>query len=99
MKGDSMPPERLVAPGPDEESACRVCGHDDGDLFWEDGWPTALICVCCGNESDVSDTSLMGVRNYRGYWVGNGAAWHSPSFRPRDWHILEQLARIPAEWR
>ncbi|WP_217223033.1 hypothetical protein [Streptomyces anulatus] len=94
-----MPSGDVVAPGPDEESACRVCGHDDGDLFWEGGWPTALICVCCGNESDVSDASLMGVRNYRGYWTGNGAAWHSPSFKPPDWAILEQLARIPAEWR
>lgn len=25
--------------------------------------------------------------------------WHSPSLKPRDWDILEQVARIPAEWR
>ncbi|MFJ9108985.1 hypothetical protein [Streptomyces sp. NPDC102283] len=47
----------------------------------------------------MSDTSLMGVRNYRGYWTGTGAAWHSPSLKPRDWDLLEQLARIPVEWR
>nr|WP_078970913.1 hypothetical protein [Streptomyces chattanoogensis] len=86
-------------PGPEEESVCRVCGYDDGDLFWEGGWPTAIICPCCGNESDVSDDSVRGIREYRGYWVGCGAGWTYPSKRPVDWDLLEQVAKIPPEWR
>lgn len=44
---------------------------------------TAAICPCCGNETDVADASVMGVRNYRGYWVGTGRVgttrWKSTS--------------------
>ncbi|MCP9958341.1 hypothetical protein [Streptomyces sudanensis] len=61
------------------ETVCRVCGYDD-EVFWEGGWPTAAICPCCGNESDVGDASVMTVRNYRGYWVGYGTRG-TPSWR------------------
>ncbi|UYQ65320.1 hypothetical protein [Streptomyces peucetius] len=85
-------------PGPDEETVCRVCGYE-GELFWEGGWPTEAICPCCGNESDMSDTSVTGIRTYRGYWTGHGARWDSPSRRPKEWNLLDQLSRIPPEWR
>lgn len=82
------------------ETICRVCGYDD-EVFWEGGWPTEAICPCCGNESDVGDSSVMGLRNYRGYWVGHGARWHSAfeeqKLQGRD--LLKQLANIPPEWR
>ncbi|MFF8443221.1 hypothetical protein ACF07U_20440 [Streptomyces californicus] len=84
------------------ETICRVCGYDD-EVFWEGGWPTAAICPCCGNESDVGDSSVMGVRNYRGYWVGHGAQWHSSceerKQKLQSWDLLKQLAKIPPEWR
>ncbi|MEU8760154.1 hypothetical protein [Streptomyces sp. NPDC048659] len=84
---------------PDGESVCRVCGYDDGSVFWEGGWPTQMICPCCANESDVADTSVRGVRNYRGWWAGKGAPWWQPKERPEGWDIFRQLARIPEEWR
>lgn len=86
-------------PGPEEESVCRVCGYDDGAPFWEGGWPTSDICPCCGNESDISDLSVSGIRSYRGYWVGNGAKWQSPGLKPKGWDLAEQLKNIPIEWR
>ena len=47
----------------------------------------------------MSDVSVMGLRGYRGYWLGQGVPWNSPGSRPKDWDILEQVERIPAEWR
>jgi hypothetical protein len=85
-------------PGPEEESVCRVCGYDE-ELFWEHGWPTNAICPCCGNESDIKDLSLMGIRDYRGEWIGHGAKWNSPPDKPKDWDLLKQIANIPPEWR
>ncbi|MER7758202.1 hypothetical protein [Streptomyces sp. NPDC097619] len=86
----------------DTESICRVCGYDE-EVFWKDGWPTEAICPCCGNESDIGDASVMGVRGYRGYWVGNGAPWWDPTEeraqKQRGWDLLRQLAKIPPEWR
>ncbi|WP_267245258.1 hypothetical protein [Streptomyces sp. PR69] len=89
----------------DSEYFCRICGYGDGSAFWEDGWPTSVICDCCGTESGVGDMGepgswdgLSGIRNYRGYWVGNGAQWHS-SRKPKDWDLLEQLSHIPPQWR
>ncbi|MET9686034.1 hypothetical protein [Streptomyces coeruleorubidus] len=78
--------------------ASRRWGSDDGVLFWEGGWPTHEICPCCSNEADVADTSLLGVRGYRGYWVGQGTPWGQPSARPADWDLLTQIANIPAAW-
>lgn len=84
------------------ETVCRVCGYGD-EVFWEGGRPTAAICPCCGNESDVGDASVMAVRNYRGYWAGHGARWNSePEERKqklRGWDLMKQMANIPPEWR
>lgn len=44
-----------------EETTCRVCGCP-GDVFWEDGCPTYLICGVCGAESgkdDIDEESIM----------------------------------------
>ncbi|MGI5170392.1 hypothetical protein ACQEU3_39185 [Spirillospora sp. CA-253888] len=86
---------------PDEEpteEVCRVCGMD-GEVFWEDGWPTNAICACCGTESDVGNGDVEGIRYLRGYWLGTGAVWDSPSQKPKDWDILKQVANIPPKWR
>jgi hypothetical protein len=98
-----MPSEQELPqpPGPEWETVCRVCGYDDGvEPFWEAGWPNeGAICPCCDNEPSMNDVSVMGLRELRGYWLGLGAQWRSPSSRPKDWDILEQVKHIPAEWR
>lgn len=88
-------------PGPERETVCRVCGHDDArSPFWKGGWPDeGTICPCCGNEPNVDDASVMSLRNYRGYWLGQGGEWSSPRLRPEGWNILEQVKNIPPEWR
>ncbi|MDF4251361.1 MULTISPECIES: hypothetical protein [Streptomyces] len=84
------------------ETVCRVCGFD-GPVVWEGGWPTEDICPCCGNESDISDSSVTGVRVYRGYWVANGAPWRDGLEERRQraagWDLLRQMANIPPQWR
>ncbi|MFE0426442.1 hypothetical protein [Streptomyces sp. NPDC058953] len=96
-------PEGFV---PVTEDICRMCGWTDGGLTWEDGWPTASICACCGTESGIGDMGwpgnarhLEGIRAFRGWWVGNGAVWYRPYHRPPDWDLLTQLANIPQHWR
>ncbi|MFI1014800.1 hypothetical protein [Streptomyces sp. NPDC020965] len=93
-------------PETDNEDICRICGYSDGALFWENGWPTAGICDCCGTESGIGDMGtpgtwegLSGIRDYRGYWVGHGAVWNSPSLKPKGWDLLTQIANIPERWR
>ncbi|MFI7344922.1 hypothetical protein ACIBSR_01440 [Streptomyces sp. NPDC049936] len=82
------------------ETACRICGYDDGDqVFDEYGVPQYVICPCCYSESGIGDDNVSQVREVRGYWVATGAPWHDPSFRPADWDLLEQLANIPPQWR
>ncbi|ALM36766.1 hypothetical protein P405_15815 [Streptomyces sp. FR-008] len=81
------------------ETACRICGLDDGESLYEDGFPRYVICECCYNESGIGDDTVTQVRELRGYWVGHGAQWHKPQSRPADWDLLSQLANIPPEWR
>ncbi|SNX65923.1 hypothetical protein SAMN06272735_7765 [Streptomyces sp. TLI_55] len=82
------------------ETACRVCGPDDGEeLFDRHGLPQYVICDCCYNESGIGDDTLMQVRELRGLWVGHGARWHRPARKPADWDLLTQIANIPPRWR
>ncbi|RZF10557.1 hypothetical protein [Streptomyces albidoflavus] len=81
------------------ETACRICGLDDGESLYEDGFPRYVICECCYNESGIGDDTVTQVRELGGYWVGHGAQWHKPQSRPADWDLLSQLANIPPEWR
>nr|WP_075002605.1 hypothetical protein [Streptomyces qinglanensis] len=84
------------------ETVCRICGFD-GQVVWEGGWPTECLCPCCGNESDIGDSSVTGVRIYRGYWVANGAPWHDGLEERRQradgWDLLQQMTNIPPQWR
>ncbi|GGZ30349.1 hypothetical protein [Streptomyces nitrosporeus] len=82
------------------ETACRICGHDDGvPVFDAYGVPQYVICPCCYNESGIGDDNVSQVRELRGYWVANGAQWHEPKLRPADWDLLKQVANIPPDWR
>ncbi|MEU9284166.1 hypothetical protein AB0D57_05415 [Streptomyces sp. NPDC048275] len=83
----------------EDEDVCRVCGYTDGILFFEDTWPTHIICDCCGWESGTQALGLEGTREYRGYWTGQGAEWFSRGARPKDWDLLKQLRNIPPDWR
>jgi hypothetical protein len=46
----------------------------------------------------MSDVSVMGRATRVAAGSARGACWDSPSFRPKDWAILEQVKHIPAEW-
>ncbi|WP_443061989.1 hypothetical protein [Streptomyces sp. NBC_00490] len=49
------------------ETACRICGYDDGDaVFNEYGVPQYVICPCCYNESGIGDDNVSQVRELRG---------------------------------
>ncbi len=82
------------------ETACRICGLDDAAaLFDEYGVPQYVICECCGNESGIGDDTVTQVRELRGFWVGHGAQWDRPKYKPENWDLLKQLANVPPEWR
>ncbi|MFJ3235871.1 hypothetical protein [Streptomyces sp. NPDC086787] len=82
------------------ETICRVCGFSDGDLYRDEGgWPTDIICPCCGAQSGIHDGTLDGVRAFRGYWVGQGAAWDTPEVRPENWDLIAQISSVPPAWR
>ncbi|MFC8872924.1 hypothetical protein ACFUAC_35645 [Streptomyces sp. NPDC057148] len=103
-----MPEKHIAADaqGDDAEDFCRMCGFGEY-RFWEAGWPTSMICACCGNESGIADmgaesgswAGLEGLHAFRGEWVGSGARWWNPRMKPRDWDLLEQLQNIPPVWR
>ncbi|GGZ41423.1 hypothetical protein [Streptomyces poonensis] len=83
-----------------DETACRVCGVDDGEILWgAHGFPLYVICDCCGTESGIGDDNLTQVRELRGYWVGRGAPWAESHRRPKNWDLLRQIQNIPEEWR
>ncbi|MFJ3235870.1 hypothetical protein [Streptomyces sp. NPDC086787] len=83
----------------EDEDICRVCGYSDGGLFYEDTWATNAICPCCGAESGIQALSLQGAREYRGYWIGQGARWFRQKEQPPGWDLVKQLTKIPREWR
>ncbi|MGW6054379.1 hypothetical protein [Streptomyces sp. NPDC055189] len=81
------------------ETACRICGLDDGEALFAHGFPRYVICECCGNESGIGDDTVTQVRELRGYWVGHGAQWDRPKDRPTGWDLLKQLGNIPPHCR
>lgn len=82
------------------ETACRICGYDDGDAVFDAyGVPQYVICPCCYNESGIGDDNVPQVRVLRAHWVAGGAQWHDTKLRPVEWDPAKQLAGIPPRWR
>lgn len=79
---------------------CRVCGLAQDEPPWgSDGkTPSFNICSCCGVEFGYEDATPAGTREYRRRWVGGGAKWFTPSRRPEDWCLEEQLRQVPTEY-
>ncbi|MEV0281977.1 hypothetical protein AB0I22_37135 [Streptomyces sp. NPDC050610] len=81
------------------ETLCRVCGYDDGEPRWVNGCAYSVICSACASQSGLNDNLLEGVRELRGYWVGQGAPWSCPEDKPEGWDLLKQISDLPPEWR
>ncbi|MCB5912165.1 hypothetical protein [Streptomyces pinistramenti] len=79
------------------EYTCRICGYIDDGPRWANGTPDNDICSACGSEFGLHDTLLQGVRELRGYRVGQGEPWSDPECKPEGWDLLRQLAKPPAE--
>lgn len=83
-----------------EETLCRVCGYDDGDVRWDAlGCPDYAICSSCGTESGNGDSRLHEVRATRRRWLDAGTPWFCPKDRPPDWSASQQLERVALNWR
>lgn len=82
------------------ELNCRVCGIYLEESPWgKDGNnPTYEICTCCGVEFGNEDYTVESVRRYRKKWLGDGAKWFLPEFKPSDWDLNEQMKNIPKEY-
>jgi hypothetical protein len=85
----------------DYNFACRVCGLLNEVPPWgADGkTPAFEICVCCGVEYGYEDWTVEGTKKYRQAWLGSGASWNMPRFKPNGWNLEEQLANIPPQFR
>ena len=83
---------------------CRVCGlrttaETPEQMPWTpEGSANYLICECCGIESGYEDDSPATARRARAEWLSRGAPWFVPKYRPADWDLQEQLAKIPADY-
>ncbi|MEU8894200.1 hypothetical protein [Streptomyces sp. NPDC048442] len=82
------------------ETACRICGLDDGEvLFDTHGVPQYVICECCYNESGIGDDNVAQVREMREHWIAQGTPWFDAERKPDDWDPVKQLTNIPTRWR
>ncbi|MFF3887960.1 hypothetical protein [Streptomyces sp. NPDC001914] len=82
------------------ETACRICGYDDGTVLYDKyGCALFVICPCCHSEAGVEGCRLSGAREARKLWLASGGKWHSPECTPTGWDLDKQLANIPAAWR
>jgi hypothetical protein len=64
----SFPSHRdLILKEDETETACRICGYDDGEtVFNEYGVPQYVVCPCCYNESGIGDDNVSQIRELRG---------------------------------
>lgn len=80
---------------------CRVCGLYNEDPSWgiDESCPTFNICVCCGTEFGYHDFTLIGIRQQRNIWLRHPDQWDTPSAKPDDWSLEEQLKNIPEQFK
>ncbi|BAE85638.1 hypothetical protein [Desulfitobacterium hafniense] len=75
---------------------CHVCGYPDLDEApWGDDEksPSYNICPCCGVEFGYEDSQDIALIAYRNNWIKKGAKWFTPSLKPDNWNLEEQLRR------
>jgi hypothetical protein len=80
---------------------CRICGLRSEEPPWgSDGRsPLFDFCPCCGVEHGYQDATRTGALRFRSAWLQNGAKWDYEPMKPQDWHLDEQMARIPSEFK
>lgn len=69
---------------------CPVCGYDKlpQPPFDEHGYPTYVICSCCGFEFGVTDESDgWSYASYREKWINDGCPFFLPMQRPPSWSM------------
>jgi hypothetical protein len=79
---------------------CRVCGLYNEDPPWgiDGSCSTFNICDCCGTEFGYHDFTLEGIRQQRDIWLKNPYQWDTPSAKPDDWSLEEQLKNIQKQF-
>jgi len=79
------------------EYICPVCGYPKlkEQPYDKDGNPSYVICDCCGFEFGFDDSSKnFSYKEYRKKWIEDGANWFSPSKKPGNWSLTDQLKNI-----
>jgi len=77
---------------------CKVCGYDKLEYPQYDskGYPTYIICSCCGFESGFHDgCEEISIEEFRIEWIEEGSNWfstHDP--KPVNWDWKKQIKRV-----
>ena len=84
----------------DLKKICPVCGYDklEQPPYDEYGYPTYVICSCCGFEFGFDDSSKnMTFSKYRENWMLKGFPFFNKNKKPKIWNkevLKEQLKNI-----
>lgn len=66
------------------------------------GFPSYDVCPCCGFEYGFDDepggsATPQSFEDYRLEWLAAGAGWFTPTRKPLNWNLREQLFAIGVE--
>ncbi len=82
---------------------CPVCGYSklSDTPYDECGFPTYIICPCCGFEFGFDDESNgFSFEEYRNKWIANGFVFFNKKKKPHLWNInmlkkqLENIEKV-----
>lgn len=79
---------------------CPVCGFNDLEQtpYDEYGYPTYVICPCCGYEFGFDDSSKkISFLEYRRKWIEKGFRYFRKNLQPVIWDLTileEQLKNV-----